>query len=225
VDNSLTGLVVSYDERSLLEQSLSSIRRYYPDLLIIIVDGSPDNSECRKFVNGLGRNYIKELFDYNISHGNGLHHGIMISPDDYVLCFDSDIIMNRPCIEQMLELMDEETWGIGKTIPYSQNTYNIELERKGDLTYMYPYFHIINRKVYLQYEPYVHSAGPGQLVFIDLFIKGKESLLKHFPVDEYVTHKGGGTSNRKTPRHREDWILQDVYYWRKGFNLKRPNGN
>lgn len=215
-------MVVSYDDRFLLEQSLSSIRKYY-NFEIIIVDGSPDG-ECRKFVNGLKGNYRKELFDYNISHGRGLHHGITISPTDYVLCFDTDIAMFNPCIEKMLELMDSETWGVGKTIPYEQSIYNIELERKGNLTYMYPHFHIVNKPVYQKYLPYVHSAAPGQIVFIDLFIKGKEGLLKNFPVDDYVIHWGRGTSGKPTPNHKDGWVLQDVYFWEKGLNKKRPNG-
>jgi hypothetical protein len=87
---------------------------------------------------------------------------------------------------------------------------------------MYPHFHIVNREVYKAFEPYVHSAGPGQLTFIDLFIHGQEHRLKNFPVDDYVTHLGRGTSKKETPLHKEEWVLQDVYYWKKGFNKKVP---
>jgi len=219
----VTGLVVSYNEKALLERCLSSIRKFYPDMLIIIEDGSPANSECRKYIEGLEGNYSKHLHNWNIGHGRGLHHGIQLSPTNHILCFETDITMEKPCIEEMMALMDKDTWGVGLCIPYPQSLYQIELDRKGDLTYMRPQFHIINRDVYNQFEPYVHAAAPGQIVFIDLFIKEQEWRLKHFPTDDYTTHHKGGTSYRKDKAgHDTNWLLQDVYYWKKGLNKKRP---
>ena len=59
-----------------------------------------------------------------------------------------------------------------------------------------------------------------------MFIKEQEWRLKHFPIDDYVTHKQGGTSkgsknNRKTG-HMDNWVIPSEYYWEKGINKRKP---
>ena len=205
----ITGVVVSYDNKFLLERSYNSVKKFYPDLEIIIVDGSPKESECRKFIDNLDAQ--KVFVDFNISHGRGLHLGITISPTNLVLCFDNDIEVLKPPIEEMLKLMDDKAWGVGRLIDLPQATWGIDI-RKGDVEYMHPNFHIINRHVYRKYLPYVHSAAPGQVTFLDIASKNDEDILKDFPVHEYVKHHQGATSKDSKPSHLNNWVLQTEFF-------------
>ena len=205
-----TGVVVSYDKKELLERSYNSVKKFYPDLDIIIVDGSPKESECRKFIDNLDAQ--KVFVDFNISHGRGLHLGITISPTDLVLCFDNDIEVLKPPIEEMLKLMDKKTWGVGGLVELPQATWGIDVGKWGDITYMHPNFHIINRHVYRKYLPYVHSAGPGQVTFLDIASKRDQGVLKDFPVHEYVKHYQGATSKDSKPSHLNNWVLQTEFF-------------
>jgi glycosyltransferase involved in cell wall biosynthesis len=220
MDNKITGVVVSYNRMDLLERSYNSVKKFYPDLDIIIVDGSPLESECRKFIDNLDAQ--KVFVDFNISHGRGLHLGITISRTNLVLCFDNDIEVLKPPIEEMLKLMDNKTWGVGQIVELPQSTWNVELKTKKvdpediyspkDVQYMHPFFHIVNRHVYRQYLPYVHSAAPGQVTFLDIASKNDEKILKDFPLHEYVIHHQGSTSKDSKPSHLNNWVLQSEFF-------------
>jgi len=204
----ISGVVVSYQGWELLDRALKSVEKFYPDLDILVIDGSPDG-ETREYVKGLDN---KLLLDFNISHGRGLHLGITIAPTDYVLCFDSDIEIIKPPLDGMMELMDDETFGIGRTLQLPCMNWNLDIGK--NVTYLYPHFHIINRHVYRKFLPYVHSAAPGQITFIDIAKQNKESVLKHFDVDSYVRHYQGGTSQpfRYLGSHRDNWVLQNEFF-------------
>jgi len=209
----LTGVVVSYDNKFLLERSYNSVKKFYPDLDIIIVDGSPPESECRKFIDNLDAQ--KVFVDFNISHGRGLHLGITISPTDLVLCFDNDIEVLKPPIEEMLKLMDDKTWGVGGLVEIPASVWGVSLGETmvdPEMTYMHPYFHIVNRYVYRKYLPYVHSAAPGQITFLDISSKFEEEVLKDFPIQEYVKHYQGSTSKDSKPSHLNNWVLQTDFF-------------
>jgi glycosyltransferase involved in cell wall biosynthesis len=216
----LTGVVVSYKNKDLLERSYNSVKKFYPDLEIIIVDSSPEGSECRKFIDNLDAQ--KVLVDFNISHGRGLHLGITISPTNYVLCFDNDIEVLKPPIEEMLKLIDKETWGVGRLVDLPQENWRVvvtqkevnldDLSRPPDITYMHPFFHIVNRHVYRKYLPYLHSAAPGQVTFLDIASKNDKRILKDFPVHEYVKHYQGSTSKKSEPSHLNNWVLQTEFF-------------
>jgi len=204
----ISGVVVSYQGWELLDRALESVRKFYPDLEILVIDGSPDG-ETREYVKGLDNTL---LVDFNISHGRGLHLGVTIAPSDYVLCFDSDIEIIKPPLEDMMKLMDRETFGVGKTIELPCSNWYVDIGKK--VTYLYPHFHIINRYVYRKFLPYVHSAAPGQITFIDIARQNKENVLKYFDVDSHVIHHQGSTSQpfKDLQSHRKNWVLQNEFF-------------
>ena len=217
----LTGVVVSYNNRDALMKSIDSVRNFYPDLHIIVVEVSDKkNVTSRAYIDTL-ENVTKLYFDYNISHGRGLHIGITSALTKYVLCFDNDIKVEWPCVEKMLGLFEKDTLMVGKTVKLPQSSYAIKLSNKKDITYVYPHFHIVNQYEYRKYYPYVHSAAPGQILFPQLTDTNMEHALKHFDdLDNCVTHYQGTTSNgygdNQLPRSPEDhmnnWVLQTEFF-------------
>jgi len=209
----LTAIVVSFDDEQLLRKSLSSVREFYPELKIILIDGSPEYSECRAFIHKIEDKKVdKCLLNYNISHGAGLHVGIMLSPTDKVLCFDTDIVIKKPPVEDMLKLMDEETLMVGRVYEQPPTNWQVKLKREGNFKYVYPHFHIVNRPIYRKFLPYVHSGSPGNLHFLDVFNQGQEHRIKHFPIDDYVIHNQMGTSRKHPKEHKEGWLIQTNYF-------------
>lgn len=214
VTKHITGVVVSYDDAGLLQSSISSVREFYPGLRIILIDGSPGESECRKYIAEIDDpNIDKILLSYNISHGAGLHVGISLSPTDLILCFDTDIVLKREsAIEDMLALMDTETLSIGKVYEFQPADWQVKLKRDGKFKYVYPHFHLVNRNIYRRFLPYVHSGSPGNLHFLDVFNQRQEWRIKPFPVDDYVIHNQGGTSTKHPAEHVKNWIVQTNYF-------------
>ena len=51
--NDLTGLVVSYNTKELLQTAIESIREFYPDLPILIVDSSTPSNDCYAYTKEL----------------------------------------------------------------------------------------------------------------------------------------------------------------------------
>lgn len=207
--NNLTGLVVSYNQ-GCVRTAVESIRRFYPELPLIVVDGSSEK-RVRKFFDNLD-NCHRIYVDFNISHGRGLHLGITIAPTDYVLCFDTDIEMFEPCVEKMLELFEEDTLMVGKTVKIKQHIYAIRLKTEESVLYMYPHFHIVRRHNYRRYYPYLHSASPGQILFPYLTNENLTHVLKEFDVGECVVHNKGITSDDSPKSHLDNWILQTDFF-------------
>jgi len=190
----LTGIVVSYNTRQLLDECLKSVTKFYPDLPIIVIDGSEKTNPCYSYIPKF-KNVTKIQVGYNIGHGAGMAMGIAMAKTDYVLIFDSDIVMKKAPIEKMMKLFEPNTFGVGEVVKVPQSTYGIQVGDGSDISCLHPYFHIINKKVYAQFLPYVHSGGPTALTSIDIYRRGLSNIiLKDFPkLREYIQHDWRGT--------------------------------
>ena len=211
--NNLTGVVVEYATPDLLDKAIGSIRKYYDFKIIVINGGKP-----------VELNYPNvEVIDvgYNIGHGLGMDKGIKMAETDYVLTFDTDIIMHKPCIEQMMEKMEDNTYAVGKLYLKNLGAFfrrHIEHFPTWGMTYIiHPSFQIVNKKEYLKYAPYISDGAPTVLSYHDLMRhnRQKEALID-FPVLDYVEHRNAGTRDRITepeyinpdnPTWLEKWII------------------
>lgn len=204
--NNITGVVVEYTTPDLLEKAIKSIREFY-DFPIIVINGSDKELELEdvKVVN----------VGYNIGHGLGMDMGINMADTDYVLTFDTDIVMEKPCIEEMLSKMNEDTYAIGK-LYLINNAYfyarNRTIFPHGDLAYViHPSFQILNKNEYLKYAPYISDGAPTVLSYHDIMRHGKEKkILIDFPVLDYIDHRNAGTRDRLD---RQDWEYSKEPHW------------
>jgi len=183
----LTGVVVEYATPDLLKKAIDSIRMFY-DFPIIVINGSKEKLDYPNVVD----------VGYNIGHGLGMDMGIKMAKTDYVLTFDTDIEMLRPCLKQMLEKMDEDTYAIGKIyLENNMNIYNNHIESFkgiGVVRIVHPSFQIVSKKEYLKYAPYISDGAPTILSYHDLARrKIDKKVLVDFPVLDYIYHRNAGT--------------------------------
>lgn len=186
IENVITGLTVCWNTKELIQRSVGSIHRFHPEMKIIIVDGSPIASDCYKYLSELNRPNI-EVFQVgkNIGHGRGMVFGIEKIKTPYVLIFDSDIEMVKSPVQGMLEMMEDNTFGVGycEHVGIDGHDYGVFPRHKHHppIKYMHPYFHLLQIKEYKKYKPYIHHGAPCIRTMIDIHKKGlSEKVLKEF---------------------------------------------
>ena len=202
--NNLTAATVHYGTPKLLMTAIESIKAFYPNLRFTVINGSEglDDWERVKVVN----------FGFNIGHGPGMHKAILDSESDYILLFDTDIVMNRPCLEQMVDLIEDDTFAVGRVYMDPQKTYGVKFGNGDDpIPIIHPSFHIVQKKEYKKYHPYIQNGGPCFLTALDIFSKRlSDKVLKDFPVNDYIDHSWRGTRDVNPPDiYKGSVVLED----------------
>ncbi|MFA5453305.1 MAG: glycosyltransferase family 2 protein, partial [Candidatus Methanomethylophilaceae archaeon] len=114
VDGAVTGVIVSYNGEKILKTTINSIRKFHPDMNLIIVDGSDVNDGCYKYIQKLPDQRTKVYHvSRNIGHGRGLVLGISYVQTPFFLTIDSDIEMLKSPLQDMLDMMEDDTCVVG----------------------------------------------------------------------------------------------------------------
>ena len=185
---SVTGIVVNYCTPNETHKAVTTLKKAYPLMKIIIVDGSPHMSPgyfmCNHLANQMHNN-IHIHVGKNIGHGPGLRKGMDIVQTDLALIFDSDIHVNRSPVEKMIELMNEreEAYGVGQVI----TTNNSGINAASGIKYLHPHFALLDRKQYYKFRPFANHGAPMIAAMNDVHATGLD-LIIDFPVREYVFH-------------------------------------
>jgi GT2 family glycosyltransferase len=183
----ITGITVCSNTRSLLQEAYESVRRFHPDMQIIIIDGSDPADDCYSYVKSLASNITTVgICDYNIGHGRGMDAGIRMCNTRFALIFDSDIVMLKSPVEAMLAMMEEDTYGVGYTEPTGEDgfEYGAHAHHKGETItrYLHPYFQLIQVSEYFKFPPYVHHGAPCYQTMNAIKRAGlSDIILKEFP--------------------------------------------
>jgi hypothetical protein len=221
IDSGVTGLCVSHNTKELLETAINSIRKFHPNMKLIIIDGSDETDECYKYICNLPDKNIRIFhLQENIGHGRGLCVGIEYVETPYMLIFDSDIEMLKSPVQAMLDMMDENTYGIGYTekTAFDGHEWGSKPIHKsqGWMKYLHPYFCLIQKKEYLKYEPFCHHGAPAVNTMLDIYNQGlSEVAIKEF---EGLGHSSGkGWVWEGKPR---EYIRHDTYGTR-GVRVKK----
>ena len=185
----ISAATVQYNTPELVLRAYQSVRDLHPDMLITIIDGS-DNAPVDS-----DRNTIVRKMGYNVGHGPGMHQALLDCETDYLLLFDSDIEMQKPCVDEMLSQMKDDTFAIGEIQMVDKSSYGVEFsEEPYEIPLVHPYFHIVQVKEYFKYMSYAQSGGPVGLSTLDIFSRGlSERVLIDFDVRDSVHHRWGGT--------------------------------
>lgn len=157
MDN-VTAIIVSYNTPDLLRACVESIRKFYPALKIIIIDGSPPDSDCWIYCHKLMQepNTLVKCVEYNIGHGNGVKMGISMCETEYFLLVDSDVEILSPILEDMLiPFKKGDCYGVGEIISVDENGNN-----GGNILYLHPHFALINKEKYLKHSPIMNHGAP-----------------------------------------------------------------
>lgn len=192
----VTGLTVCWNTKELIQRSVESVHKFHEEINIVIVDGSPESSECYKYLSNLKQDNITvHQVKHNIGHGRGLHYGMERIKTPYVLVFDSDIEMVKSPLVGMLEMMEEDTWGVGycERVGLDGHDYGVFPRHlnQSSVKYMHPYFHLVQREVYYKFPPYIHHGAPSVRTMVAIHRQGlSDRILKEFPGLGHTSGKG-----------------------------------
>lgn len=218
----ITGVTVSYNTKDLLIRSIESIRKVHPSLKIIIVDGSDNGNPCEEYI----RNIIDPLttvlsVGYNIGHGRGMCIGLYYVETKYALIFDTDIVMLKSPLEEMVTMMEDDTFGVGYIEMTGRDGFEYGLKSihhaGPPIRYLHPYFQLINKENYRKFHPYIHHGAPCIKTMTDIHDQGlSEKIIKEFP---NLGHSGGkGYTWEGSPK---EYILHDTAGTRR---MRKQNG-
>lgn len=230
----ITGIVVTHNTKMLFQEAYESVRKYHPEMLIIIVDGSDPSDECRAYVESLASPYtMLMLCPNNIGHGRGMHLALKQVKTKYALIFDSDIVMLKSPVEAMLKMMEPDTFGVGYTEPTGEDgfEYGAHPHHKNETVtrYLHPYFQLIQVSEYFKYPPYVHHGAPCVHTMNAIKRAGlSDKIIKEFPglghsssagwnwtgaPREFIKHDTRGTRDVRTSKHLPEieggWIYEN----------------
>lgn len=226
----ITGITVCHNSKELIQKAYESVRKFHPDMRIIIIDGSDPLDECREYVKSL-KSPITTVYLAlkNIGHGRGMDLALKMTATKYALIFDSDIIMHKSPVEKMLAMMEKDTYGVGyleKTgfdgFEYGAKTHHFQ---QGFMYMLHPYFMLLQVSEYFKYYPFVQHGAPCYKAALDIHRRGLTSkIIKEFPglghssgigwnwkgePREYIEHHTAGTRNLRRskglPEIEGDW--------------------
>jgi hypothetical protein len=192
----VTFICVVYNTLELFRNCYESVRKFHPETMFIIVDGSDPLDPCRKYVESLSSPYtMLMLAQGNIGHGRGMNLAIGQVKTKYALIFDSDIVMVKSPVKQMLAMMEDDTYGVGylEKTGYDGYEYGAHAHHKneGYMMMMHPFFHLIQVKNYYKFAPYCHHGAPCWKAALDIHKQGlSEKILKPFPGLGHTSGKG-----------------------------------
>jgi glycosyltransferase involved in cell wall biosynthesis len=201
--NNITAITVVHNTPELLIRAVTSIKRFYPELQILIINASNEDSECTHILNSIQDDYITLVnVGYNIGHGKGMHLGLTTITTDYALIFDSDIYMkNGNIIEPMLRALDYK-YGVGEIVKTNDEGYN---DAKGEINYLHPYFMLLDVAQYFKHPPFVHHGAPCYKAMNEINKSGCGQMLVNYDLSDYIRHDGRGTRNIFSAEYKLNW--------------------
>jgi hypothetical protein len=201
--NNITAITVVHNTPELVIRAITSIKKHYPELPILIINGSNLDSECTHILNSIQDDYITLVnVGYNIGHGKGMHLGLTTIETDLALIFDSDIYLkNGTIIEQMIDRI-EYKYGVGEIVKTNDEGYNKE---GGEIKYLHPYFMLLDVKQYFKHPPFVHHGAPCYKAMNEINKSGCGQLLVEIELSDYVRHDGRGTRNIFSKEFKLGW--------------------
>lgn len=205
----VTALVLFCCTKNLIDYSIGSFRKFYPDMKLVIIDNSgtkrePEGPMCTDALKKYCRtdkNTELIVMPRNLGHGIGMHYGLQQIKTTYTYIFESDVGMNKfGLVEVMLELITPRIYSVGPTIIvcYRQGRKSSSKSKERTMRRLWPYSSLMSTKMYFEYPSWDSDQGtnaaPLKKTMQKIADSGKEDkLMIEFDVDKYVTHKGGGT--------------------------------
>lgn len=212
----VTFICVVHNTLDLFKNCYESVRKFHPENLFIIVEGSDPSDPCRKYVESLAGPYnMLMLCPSNIGHGRGMDLAIRQVKTKFALIFDSDIVMLKSPVQTMIDMVELDTYGVGYVEKTGLDGYEYgahACHKNQEFMYMmHPFFHLLQVSEYFKFHPYVHHGQPVYLAALDIHRKGLTSkIIKILPGLGHTHGKGWCWS--PVPG---EWVLHDTAGTRK----------
>lgn len=205
--NDITVVIVTYNTKELLQRAYESVRKFYPEMSIIIVDGSDKNNNCYDYAVSLQGGFTTILqTPNNVGHGRGMEWGIKLAKTKYVLLMDSDVEIQRPCLPNMWTRLENEptAFGCGLVVHVDENGTNVDSDTPDAIPYLHPHFALISRDNYAKVPGFVHHGAPCLRTMQHLITFKKQKLID-YQVSNYIIHEGRGTRSLNPKEFLKDW--------------------
>jgi hypothetical protein len=183
--------------RGITQLTLESLLRFYPDISVLVVNGSPDEFDLTTYLEFMSLVYP----NVRVWNRGGLNsHGDMMNDaikekitDEYILLLDNDSITIRGgYIEPMIEQLQEGyTLGTGALmlVTRSNEACGAPKDESDILRYIHPSCGLIRRSIYIQLEPFKNHGAPCVFTMLDAERKGIK--VKAYPIDKHTCHLSG----------------------------------
>ena len=192
----VTIITVHYNTPVLLASLLASVRRWYPDVPITVIDGS-DQAPYRWAAIVLGRRYgaSVDTIGSNIHHGPGLDRGIRAAKTPLVLVMDSDVRFTRAgVIERAVEALRPDDFGVGG-IQWVDDT-GWDVPAGQGTPYLHPRLALIRRAAYLEGPPAIKHGAPFLPVMEHLSTSQAWAIRQLDGLNDYFVEHRYGTVER-----------------------------
>lgn len=196
----VTVLICQGKQRFLTALTIESLMRFYPEIPILVVNGSPDDYDSTLYLQlmELKHKNIKVWHRFGInSHGDMMNEAIRQYIDtEFVLLMDNDNIIHRGgFVEGMLkQLKDKQMFATGATMIVTREGEGIGPPHNDTdvLRYPHPSCAIIKRSVYLKLD--VNFSNHGAPCIYSIIESEKEGYtVGSYPVSEYESHLSGAS--------------------------------
>ncbi len=179
----ITIVIPNYKNLEAVREAVQSVRRFYPDLSMIVVDdGSADASTG--YIESLNRepNTRALLLDINIGHGAALHKAIQLVETPLFFTMDTDIIVRQGGFLERMEtrLREANLYGVG-----------IIYKRDQRSQYLTCVASLYSKACYDELPPFEHHGDPMAKNMAAALAEGYR--VECFPIFDYLSHEEAGT--------------------------------
>ena len=187
-------VIANYKSKDLTQRAFETFRKFYPDVLVYIVDNGSGDDSTEYINNCTDDKLIKIINPANYGHGVALHQVADATDRRFLFTLDSDTITHKGgFMELMLEEMEADpmTYAVGVECETDRNGFNTYTGGPGAVRYIHPQSSLYDLQIYATLRPFIHHGAPCIENMIDANVRGLR--LVNFPITDYVEHLGGGT--------------------------------
>lgn len=192
----VSAFIINYQTPELTQQAVSSFRRFYPDIFLVLIDnGSRDNSVQFLKNNIHPYSHITKFVvnSKNIHHGPAMHQAMQIAESEFILFLDSDcIVIEGGFIEKMIEVIesDANNYAVGKMVFMNKRGFDV---KQNGYKYIRPICMLVRREMYFKINPFERHGTPCLKNMISAV--NRRYNLMDFEIEKYIFHKGRGTAS------------------------------
>lgn len=207
--DTVTTIITNYKTLRLVKKCFESVRSFYPELPIVVLDNGSDD-ESTEYIANLKDDHTAVVLNIsNVGHGPAMDQMIREVDSDWIWTIDSDTEILLPdIIINMLGKSSANTYAIG-WLRYVDRESGVPADwflgakdSKQFIPYIHPCCALYKRSTYMTMRPFIHHGAPCLLNMLDA--NDMNLGLVEFPVFSYVMHWIGGT-RRMFDSSAGDW--------------------
>lgn len=189
MSDQVTAVIVNYNTPTMTSNCIQSVRKFFANLPIIVVDNGSDLAHCHQMLEtcrDFKTWYVR--LDRNYEHGPGLTYGVALAETPLVWTLDSDVeILRSSTLVRLMKRMGPETYAVGQL-----------MQIPTDLPYIHPHCMLADRMAFnsLPRGNVSKHGAPLKYHFADARRRGLGLVDAWDIIQECVLHKNHGTTRR-----------------------------